>query len=283
MLGHFVSPMFRTPVAELAKPRLVVHPVRRGADAELEVDAFAEHPLHADAGVGADRLHGASAGADEDFLVGFARDDDADLDPRDLRALVEALDDDGHAVRDLLARVPEDLLADELRHEEARGLIGERLFVVHLRLDGQERQELAEEAVDAVVPARADGDDRMEPAFFADGREDRQERAALSPSRSILLSARMVRPAGRSAPCRPSMRRRRRGSLLRVDDEDDGVGVVDSLARGVVHEAPEAGPRLVEAGRVDEEVLRVLVGAHAANDVACRSAGAGSRWRAARR
>ena len=85
--------------------------------------------------------------ADEDLLVRLAGHVDGDLDVRHVAALVEALDDDGHAVGHLLPRVLEDLLAHELRDEEAHRLVGERVRLEEERLLGQELAQLLEEAL----------------------------------------------------------------------------------------------------------------------------------------
>ncbi len=64
-----------------------------------------------------------------------------------LPRLVEALDDHGDAVRHLLARLPEDLLADELGDEESHRLIRERVGLEEERLLGEQSPHLREQAI----------------------------------------------------------------------------------------------------------------------------------------
>ena len=54
----------------------------------------------------------------------------------------------------------------------------------------------------------------------------------------------------------------------RLDEENEDVGVARRLAGRLVHPLAEPRPRLVQAGRVDEDELRVARGEHAPHGVA---------------
>ena len=93
-----------------------------------------------------------AAVADDDPLVGLLRDVDRHGDAHELRVLVERLDRDRDAVRDLLARAAEDLLAHELADEEAHRPVAELLGVEERLALGEELADLGEDGVQAVAP-----------------------------------------------------------------------------------------------------------------------------------
>src|SRR6185503_11083513 len=89
---------------------LVTAPVRPHLDLQLEIDVVAEKTLDLGPRAGADRPDHAAALADEDALLRLGLDEH----DRVHAPLVELLDLDPDRVRNLLPRVRERLLADEL-------------------------------------------------------------------------------------------------------------------------------------------------------------------------
>src|SRR5215210_8784500 len=81
----------------------------------------------------ADGAEHLAAVTDDDPLVRFLRDMDGHGDLRTVLPLLERVDGDRDAVRYLLARTPEDLLADELGDEEAHRLVADLVQVVERR------------------------------------------------------------------------------------------------------------------------------------------------------
>src|SRR5262249_57663965 len=110
-------------------------------DEEPEVDLGPQERLDLAAGGGADRLQHRPAPADEDALLALALDEDRGLDAHERLPLLEAVDDDGGGIGDLLAGLAEDLLADHLGDEEALGLVGEEVLGIERRALRQVRDQ----------------------------------------------------------------------------------------------------------------------------------------------
>src|SRR5262249_38371955 len=129
-------------LALLGQPHLfqdvgVLAPLLPHLHEEAEEHPGAQELLELVAGLGADRLQHRAPAADEDPLLVLALDEDRGLDPHELLLLGERLDHDAGRVRDLLARVVEDPLADDLGREEALGLVGEEVLGIERRARGE--------------------------------------------------------------------------------------------------------------------------------------------------
>ena len=78
----------------------------------------------------ADLLHLRPAGTDQDRALVVAVDENRGADRADVALVPELVDRDRRLVRHLLAEQPEDLLADELRREEALVAVGDLVGTV---------------------------------------------------------------------------------------------------------------------------------------------------------
>lgn len=110
--------------ADPAETLATLRPVLLDADEQLQVDLAAQEVLDLLARELADALEHRATLADHDALLAGALHHDlgVDLDDGPVAVplgLIEALDLHERGVRDLLLRVVDDLLADDLGHEEA--------------------------------------------------------------------------------------------------------------------------------------------------------------------
>src|SRR4051812_1921300 len=112
--------------AQVAQQRIVFAPVALDAHVKVEEDARSKELLEIDACGTANTLDHLAAAADDDPLLRVALDDDAaiELENPGLRPcfagrLLETVHHHGARERDLRARELQQLLADDLRREEA--------------------------------------------------------------------------------------------------------------------------------------------------------------------
>ena len=117
-------------VTEAAQLAVVVAPIVIDLDIELQEDLLVEEGLHILTGRLAHLLQLLALVADHDALLRVAGDIDRGRDAVDRRFLLVAIDGDFARVGDLLVVEFEDLLADNLRGEEAQGLIREGILRV---------------------------------------------------------------------------------------------------------------------------------------------------------
>src|SRR5690606_41912489 len=114
-------------------------PARFHLDEELQIDRAAEQLLEVQAGIGRDALDALAARADHDRLLAVAIDEDRRVDAAQLRRLLEALDLDGAGVRQLVAELAKQLLADQFGSQETLAAIGQRVGLVARRSHRQPR------------------------------------------------------------------------------------------------------------------------------------------------
>src|SRR5690606_32650514 len=120
-------------VAIAAQALLAPGPARLHLDEQLEEHLRAEKPLEVLARFAGDPLDALAAGADHDRTLRLAVDDDRRVDASKPRQLLVALDLDRARVRQLVAELAEQLLADRLGGEEPLAAVGERVRLVQRR------------------------------------------------------------------------------------------------------------------------------------------------------
>ena len=169
------------------------------------------------------------------------------------------LDDDGRRVRNLVAELAEDLLADELGREEALVAIGDVVVADRAAATaGSMLRDLRLQRRRARVPRSADtGTIAANSRSAAISRDARQQRALVRRRRSILLTRDDHRHASRQ---QRDDRAIRGGEARGVDDQHDDVDVGEAVAHRAVQPIVQRRAMLrLEAGRVDEDELRVAV------------------------
>ena len=208
---------------EAVQQGVVGAPGAADADREVEVHVLGQLALDLLAGGGADGLDHAAVVADQDALLGLGLDPHRGADGERALELLDLLDLDLDAVRDLLTRAQQDLLAHQLGQHHVLGLVGDVLGREVEGALGQQRDDVVEQLRDALAGARRDREDLglgqaelardlqrlhgarvVEPVDLVDRDRDRHPRAA--------------ERLGDEAVAGPAH------ALVAVDDEQRGVG-----------------------------------------------------------
>jgi hypothetical protein len=202
--------------------------------------------------------------AQDDRALALALDDDRrrDDDVTLVGAFLPLLDHDRDGVRDLLAQLEKQLLADQLPRQEPLAAVGEHLRPVERRPGRQQPPQLADQPIDVGSLRRRHRDDGAHGFVLAPAFEQRQqqrlrlERVDLVDRQrdgtarlDQLVQDRLLGTA-RPAPAGADVRRD-----VHVDDQQGRVDVGNDAHRLVHHETVEALLRAVNAGRVDEDNL----------------------------
>ena len=173
----------------------------------------------------------------------------------------------GRAVRNFTLEVPQQLFADDLRHDLPLRLVRRHIIREQERAVGRVAGALPQQVRDTVTELRGHRNDGVELKFCGIGRDD---------GKQILLLDRVDLVDNKDD-------RRMRGAelaeqlfLLRadvrdgLDEQQRGIHIGDGVVHDIVHIVAEARARLMEARRVDEHELRVIVRDDAADAVARR-------------
>ncbi len=178
--------------------------------------------------------------------------------------LLELLDDHAGRVRQLIARVVEHLLADELGRQRPFGLVGEVVVGIEWLALGQRRQDFLLEPIHAVARG---GRHRH------DGRKLGASRVALDDRQQVRLADTidLVQREHRWPVRLPHQIEHepiaRAGTLGDVDHQHDDVHLAQRVGGRLDHAPVHPVHRLVDARRVDEHDLPGSAVAHAHDPV----------------
>ena len=243
----------------------VVAPVVADLDEQLEENLLAEELFHVFARRLSDPLQLLALVADQDALLRVAGHVDRRRDAVDRRLLLVTFDLDFAAVGDLLVVEFEDLLADDLRGEEAQRLVRKRILGVERRAFGQQREDGPEQPFDVEILLGRRGDDLRPGDFglpFVDQRFERFGRREVD-----LVDDHDGRNA---APADAVDDFGRAFALLHgVRDVEDHVGVGQGARHELHHRLLQLVRGLQDAGRVGVDDLEILARDDAHDAVAC--------------
>ncbi len=165
-------------------------------------------------------------------------------------------------MRELVVGDGQELLADQLRHEERLGLIGDDIVGVVARTLRETRLDLPDEHVESLAGQRRDRNVGVEPAELGCAREPAGD---VGLRRGVdLVHHEHRRRTGVRDPRRDEPVARTDG-VRRVDHETDDIDLAKRRERTLVGPLAEQRPRLVDTGRVEEDDLTVVGGAHTAH------------------
>src|SRR5688572_6507767 len=252
-------------VAQLAQDARVVGPGLAYFDPGAQVHLAAEQLFHVLARRGRHALQALAAGAEHDRLLAVAFHQDGGLDAPKLALLLEAVDDDFAAVRQLGPHLLEQLLAQQLRGEEALVAVGELVRRVGRRRLGQRLAQRFEQLRDVPAGLGAYRHDGGELARLRQALEERQQ------LRAVLHHVDLVDRRDDTLRGRDLVQHRLvvRPEAQRFHHEERDIGVARGLGGAAVEAAVQrvAGLCLLP-GRVDEHVLALRRGQDAGDQVA---------------
>ncbi len=212
---------------------------------------------------------------DDDALLGLALDQDPRPDAPDLVVgggrvvgVLDLLGDDRDRVGQLVPGHAQELLADELRGDEQLGLVGHGPVGVILRPLGHPRLELPHERVDAEAGPRRQRHVGVEFAQLCGGAGE-----VVGNSRAVgdvdlvhheqLRGVDLLHELGHEAVTTTD-------GCRRLDEQAHRVHLREGRAGALVRALTEQGPRLVDAGRVEQHDLAGGGRAHPTDLAACR-------------
>src|SRR5271169_1380122 len=240
----------------------ILAPARPGRHDEVEKEPPAERALELEAGRRARFAQEPPALAEDDALVAVAVDDDRRLDHREIPRLVTLplLHENAEAVRNLLPRPFEELLADELGG--ARSGIGgrDRRAVEEILALGEVASQGGDERVEPLECERGHRDDLLEDPGLAERRHPWKE-SGLRDAVDLVQDGDPRRRRAREEIQREAVSAA--GRHGDVDDQDPDVLLAERLECLAHHGLVQAVERLVEARGVHEHDLALGVRPHA--------------------
>ena len=222
----------------------------------------AEHLFELETGGFADGLDGLAAFADDDALLALALDEDRLIDPdRAVLLLFPGFGDHGRGIGQLVVQAQIELLARDLGREQARGNVGGLVRRIEPRTFGNVSDAIRHQIVDAIALQRGDHEHAIEDARRVQRLDERQQGIALqridlvehengaAPGALQTFDDAIGVLAGQSA----TVGRK----LFGIDRKQHDIGIGSAAPCGLDHRAVEPAPRREDAGRVDEDELRV--------------------------
>ena len=241
----------------VSKP-LVAAPLAADPDVEVEEDLAAELHLELAAGAASDLLDLGAPLADQDSLLGLGLGPDLGVDLRD--AVVAALDV-GHLdldrVGQLVACAAQHLLAHQLGEQDVARLVGALLGRVHELAFGDQLLQPLDQGIEAGAVAGADREDLVHAAELGGlGQHRRQLRVVeavhlVDRAKHGGVEVRAEQRLGDEPVARAD-------ALLRVDDEEDDVGVGQLALDAALHPLGQDVARPLHPGQVGEDELPAL-------------------------